>query len=59
MIKESVWTIGDVNPKCPFNRPNCRIHLDNNIIQSNLLIEFLHTCIEVGVPLYREKLQKH
>ena len=21
MIKESVWTIGDVNPKCPFNSP--------------------------------------
>ena len=20
MIKESVWTIGDVNPKCPFKK---------------------------------------
>ena len=20
MIKESVWTIGDVNPKCPFKQ---------------------------------------
>ena len=24
MIKESVWTIGDVNPKCPF-KDHCQI----------------------------------
>ena len=25
MIKESVWTIGDVNPKCPFKSAVCRV----------------------------------
>ena len=55
MIKESVWTIGDVNPKCP--NKYSKLHSIGNLSQRQGVLELLGPKVLKLIKNLRLKLQ--